>query len=245
MTETARPEIAPEPMAEAVSQGTPSGPIADLRTIAGHFAPFTALAERLLPLSSPAGNDGSHDLGHILRVWRNAVAIQAAEGGDLRLIAAAVLLHDCVAVEKTSPQRHQASKRAAERADAILLAEGWSAADRAAVAHAVHAHSFSARVAIESMEAAIMQDADRLDAIGLIGVARCFYVAGRTGGGLFHPLDPLAEHRPLDDRAFALDHFETKLLRLAETFQTVAGRAMAARRTQALRQFRDEILTEI
>ncbi|OLP56003.1 phosphohydrolase [Rhizobium rhizosphaerae] len=213
--------------------------------MAGHFAPFTALAERLLPLSSPAGNDGSHDEGHILRVWRNAAAIQAGEGGDPRLIAAAVLLHDCVSVEKTSPQRAQASKLAAERAETILLAEGWSAADRAAVAHAVHAHSFSARVPIESLEAAIVQDADRLDAIGLIGVARCFYVAGRTGGGLFHPLDPMAEHRPLDDHAFALDHFETKLLRLADTFQTATGRAMAQRRTEALRQFRDAILSEI
>ncbi|OLP58588.1 phosphohydrolase [Xaviernesmea oryzae] len=213
--------------------------------LAGHFAPFENLAARLLPFSVPSGNDGAHDTGHILRVWRNALTIQAQEGGRLPILAAAVLLHDCVAVEKNSPLRGQASKLAADKAHELLTADGWSAEDAQAVAHAVHAHSYSARVPVESLEAAILQDADRLDAIGLVGVARCFSIAGRMGSALFDTLDPLAEHRPLDDKAFALDHFETKLLRLADTFQTASGRMIATARTEALRRFRDGLLAEI
>ena len=97
----------------------------------------------------------------------------------------------------------------------------------------------------ETIEAKILQDADRLDAIGLIGVARCFYVAGRMGSGLYDPADPLGDTRALDDKAFALDHFETKLLKLSAGFQTQTGAAMAAKRHEALLQFRDAILAEI
>ena len=109
----------------------------------------------------------------------------------------------------------------------LLAAEGWSAEDISAVAHAVLTHSFSANLAPGTLEAKILQDADRLDAIGMVGAARCFYIAGRMGSALYDPLDPLGENRPLDDKAFAIDHFEVKLFRLADGFQTAAGARMA------------------
>jgi uncharacterized protein len=212
--------------------------------LAAAFTPFEALAETLLPHAF-AMDDGSHDAAHLIRVWKNARRIQSEEGGDLRLIAAAVLLHDCVAVEKNSPLRAQASRLAAEKASALLQGLGWSGDAVAAVSHAILTHSFSANLAPGTLEAKILQDADRLDAIGMVGAARCFYIAGRMGSGLYDPLDPLAQNRPLDDKAFAIDHFEVKLFKLAEGFQTTAGRRLASEREARLREIRAMLLDEI
>lgn len=212
--------------------------------LAAAFSPLGDLAGRLLPQAF-AADDGSHDAAHLIRVWKSARRIRAEEGGDLRLLAAAVLLHDCVAVEKNSPLRKEASRLAAEKAARLLAAEGWSKADVAAVADAILTHSFSANLPPQTLEARILQDADRLDAIGMVGAARCFYIAGRMGSGLYDPLDPLAERRPLDDKAFAIDHFEVKLFRLADGFQTAAGARMAKERTERLRAIRDMLLDEI
>jgi len=208
------------------------------------FSPFDNLAERLLPFVQD-GDDGSHDVGHLARVWANAWAIAAHEGGDGELLAAAVLLHDCVHVEKSSPLRAHASRLAAERARGILQGIGWPPGRIDAVAHAIAAHSFSAGIAPETLEARILQDADRLEAIGAIGVARCFYTAGRMGSALYDPADPRAEHRPLDDRAFAIDHFRTKLLKLEGGFQTAAGAKLARERTQRIAGFLADFESEI
>jgi len=208
------------------------------------FAPHDALAARLLPQAVGA-DDGAHDVAHLLRVWKNACAIRDGEGGDSELLAAAVLLHDAVTVEKNSPQRAQASRLAADAARPRLAAEGWPDARIEAVAHAIAAHSFSAGIPPQTLEARILQDADRLDAIGAVGVARCFYVAGRLGGGLYDPFDPEGKARPLDDRRFALDHFQTKLMRLASGFQTATGAALARERHERLLRFWQDMLDEI
>ncbi|MDX0763739.1 HD domain-containing protein [Sinorhizobium medicae] len=212
--------------------------------LAAAFAPHAELAGELLPHAF-AAEDGSHDASHLIRVWKNALRIQAEEGGDIRQLAAAVLLHDCVSVEKNSPLRAEASRLAAEKASAVLGDLGWSPADVSSVAHAILTHSFSANLAPETLEAGILQDADRLDAIGMVGAARCFYIAGRMGSGLYDPLDPLAEERPPDDKAFAIDHFETKLFRLSGGFQTGAGRRLALEREARLRSVLAMMLDEI
>jgi len=208
------------------------------------FAPFETLAVDVIPHAAD-GDDGSHDIAHILRVFRNAMAIQSEDGGNARILAAAVLLHDCVAVEKNSPHRAQASRLAAEKASGILRQLGWAEADIVATAHAITTHSFSANLPPETLEAKILQDADRLDAIGMVGAARCFYIAGRLGSGLYDPFDPLATERPLDDKRFAIDHFETKLFKLADGFQTETGRRFAGARHDRLKtvlaMFIDEI----
>ncbi len=212
--------------------------------LAAAFAPHSELAAVLLPHAF-AADDGSHDASHLIRVWKNAARIHGEEGGDKRVLAAAVLLHDCVSVEKNSPHRTQASRLAAEKATDILRNLDWKAEDIASVAHAILTHSFSANIAPETIEARILQDADRLDAIGMVGAARCFYIAGRMGSGLYDPLDPLAEDRELDDKAFAIDHFETKLFKLADGFQTAAGRRLALERQQRLRDVLAMMLDEI
>jgi uncharacterized protein len=214
--------------------------------IAAIFGDQAELAERLLAVLGTEGDDGSHDRSHLLRVWRNATSIAGQEPGcDRTVLTAAVILHDCVAVEKNSPQRSMASRLAATRARTLLAEMGWDAARIEAAAHAIEAHSFSAGIAAETVEARIVQDADRLDAIGAIGIARCFYVAGRMGSGLYNPEDPQAVHRDLDDRHFALDHFGAKLFKVAGNFQTKAGQALAEARTRTMRDFVGALLDEI
>jgi uncharacterized protein len=210
------------------------------------FGDHAQLATRLLAALGTAGDDGSHDRSHLLRVWRNAKAIAEQEPEcDHAVLTAAVILHDCVAVEKNSPQRSQASRLAAGHARPILADLGWDAGRIDRAAHAIEAHSFSAGIAPETIEARIVQDADRLDAIGAIGIARCFYVAGRMGSRLYDPGDPSARNRPLDDGTYALDHFAAKLFKVAGNFQTKAGQVLADERTRTMHDFVRALLTEI
>jgi len=207
------------------------------------FAPFGELATKLLP--SFSGTDGAHDAVHLARVWRNARAIQLEEGGDPEILAAAVLLHDCVQVPKDSPLRSHASRLAATEAAVRLTALGWNAKRIEWVASAIESHSYSAGIPPVTLEACILQDADRLDAIGFMGIARCFYTAGLMGSALYDASDPRGERRASNDAAFALDHFPAKLLKLADGFRTVTGRLLAAQRHQAVLDFYHGILNEI
>lgn len=207
------------------------------------FAPFTALADKLLPLTP--GTDGAHDTSHLLRVWRNVQEIQREEGGDMEILAAAVLLHDCVQVPKDSPLRSQASRLAGNEAKARLTALGWSEKRTEWAASAIESHSYSAGIAPATLEASILQDADRLDAIGFTGIARCFYTAGRMGSSLYESSDPGGERRALNDAAFALDHFPAKLLKVAESFRTETGRLIAAQRHETVRSFYLGMLHEV
>ena len=210
------------------------------------FTPFQPLADRLLHAFDADGTDGSHDLSHIVRVWRNAVRIARTEpAADLELLLAAVILHDCVAVEKSSPLRTQASRLSAARAREIVAGLGWPPARVDGLAHAIETHSFSAGLTPDTPEAKILQDADRLDAIGAVGIARCFHVGGRMGGRLYHPDDPRAAARPLDDRSWALDHFPAKLLKVADGFLTPEGQRMAAVRAALMRDYVAAFLNEI
>ena len=208
------------------------------------FAPFQQLFLQLLPWLE-GSNDGSHDLSHLQRVWHNARLIAAEESGDPRLLAAAVFLHDCVVVEKTSPLRAQASRLSAEKASEALKALGWEAQEIQVVADAVLSHSFSAGITPKTMEGKILQDADRLDAVGMVGIARCFYTAGRMGSKLYEPADPVGKERILDDSKYALDHFPKKLLKLSTGFQTHAGARMAQERHSRLQDFYERFITEL
>ncbi|MDE3195290.1 MAG: phosphohydrolase, partial [Acidobacteriota bacterium] len=103
----------------------------------------------------------------------------------------------------------------------------------------------SAGIEPRSLEGRILQDADRLDAIGFTGIARCFYTAGRMNSQLYHPEDPRGSSRELNDSLFALDHFPKKLLLLAEGFRTKTGRRLARIRHEELLRFYGGMLAEI
>lgn len=191
--------------------------------------------------------DGAHDLGHVQRVLTQCRHIAQGEGGadELVLIPAAIL-HDAVNLPKSHPDRAGAAQRSAEAAAGFLAALDGYPPDRiAAVGHAIAAHSFSAGLEPQTREARILQDADRLEALGALGLARLFHVAGQMGAALFDAADPLAQHRAADDRRFALDHIELKLLPVARGLQTATGRHIAAKRVAFLLQFRAQLLQEI
>lgn len=210
-----------------------------------HFAPYHELADKLIPHAIGNISDASHDPSHLLRVWRNVQNILKTEGGDTEILAAATLLHDCVGVPKDSPIRSQASQLAAEKAIALLDQLGWQKDRSASVGHAIEAHSFSAQIEPTTIEAKILQDAERLDAIGFTGIARCFYISGRLGRAIYDPEDPIAANRELDDMAFAIDHFQTKLLKLSGSFQTEAGQALAEKRHGVVQDFMNNFLAEV
>jgi uncharacterized protein len=193
--------------------------------------------------------DGSHDLGHFQRVWRMAREINRQEGAvaDELVLLASAYFHDLVALPKNHPERGNASRLSADRAVRVLK-EQWSdfpAAKLEGVRHAIHAHSYSARVEPVTAEAKILQDADRMEAVGAIGLARVFYTAGRLNGQLFDVHDPMAEGREPDDRKYALDHFQLKRLRLPAMMNTATGRQMAEERAEYLREFLNRICREI
>ncbi|UTH73637.1 HD domain-containing protein [Chromobacterium sp. IIBBL 290-4] len=198
---------------------------------------------RLITLleSQPPDDDGAHDLSHLHRVW--AVAKQLLENypqADKLVVMAGSYLHDLVNLPKSHPQRHLASHWSAERARQLLADSELTPAQLDNLAHAIEAHSYSAAIEPKTLEAQIVQDADRMDALGPVGLARMFYVSGRMGRALAHPLDPLGEQRQPDDQAWAIDHIKVKLAKLPGMMQTDAGRAMAEAKLQWLIHFRDE-----
>lgn len=199
----------------------------------------------LLLQQQPADEDGAHDLSHFHRVWAAARQIlHHYPQADALVVLAACYLHDLVNLPKNHPQREQASCMAAAKAEQLLAAARFPDDRLAAVAHAIEAHSFSANITPRTLEAQIVQDADRMDALGAIGLARMFYTSGRMGRQLAHPDNPLGTDRVLDDREYALDHIEVKLEKLPGMMQTAAGRAMAETRLQRLLAFRQQFVEE-
>lgn len=189
--------------------------------------------------------DQAHGLPHIRRVVKTALGLAAETDANLTVVVAAAWLHDCVIVAKNSPQRSQASRLSAQRAVDFLKRSGFPDPWLAGVEHAIEAHSFSAAIAPKTIEAKIVQDADRLDALGAIGIARCVQTGVALNSPLYDAADPLVELREADDRISVVDHFYTKLLNLSETMQTVAGRVEAERRTRFMRGFLEQLRSEI
>lgn len=206
----------------------------------------TEWTSRLIAIATAhTHDDGAHDINHLHRVWRLArTMLGESPRADPMVVLAACYLHDLVNLPKNHPGRSGASRLAARLAGEKLAGAGFPEAKLEGVAHAIEAHSFSAGIAPKTVEARIVQDADRLDALGAVGLARLFYTAGRMGSAFAHPADPLGVHRALDDRAFAIDHIELKLAKLPGTMQTTTGRKLAAQRLDWLRAFRDSFVEE-
>ncbi len=192
-----------------------------------------------------SGSDPAHDLLHIRRVVANARLLARAEGADLDVVLPAAWLHDCVVLPKDSEQRPLASRLAAEKAGDFLRQAGYATELIPAIQHAIAAHSFSAGIAPQTLEAQVVQDADRLDALGAIGIARTLLLGGAMGKPLYDPLEPFPRARPADERANVIDHFFTKLLKLAGTMHTAAARREGERRTRLMRLYLDELEREL
>lgn len=195
-------------------------------------------------LSKEEFSDGSHSLGHFRRVWKLADRL-ASKNEDRLTILAACYFHDIVSYPKNHPDRSKSSIHAAVKAEQILSEMNFPQGKIGNVKHCIEAHSFSAGIKPITQEAKVVQDADRMEALGAIGLARTFYVAGRIGSDLFHDDDPMAESRELDDTKYAFDHFKVKLLKLPETMQTKEGKEEAMRRADVLVRFAENLRQEL
>lgn len=193
------------------------------------------------------GGDAAHDISHFRRVWHSARHIAEDEPVNLLVLLTACYFHDIISPPKNHPDRSRASRLSAERTLAILREDfpDFPNEHFAALAHAIEAHSFSAQITPLTQEAKIVQDADRLEALGAIGLARVFAVSGAMNTPLFDADDPFADSRPLDDKRWALDHFQTKLLRLPLTMQTARGRMLAQHNADYLVQFMAKLSAEL
>lgn len=199
--------------------------------------------------------DPAHDIAHLDRVWANAQRIARDENektpnrANLRVLIAGAYLHDLVNLPKDHPQRETASKLSAEKSEPILQGLGYSGDEITAAQHVIEAHSFSAGLPANSLDALILRDADRLDALGAVGIARTFMVAGTIDRPLCDPDDPFAANRPLDDQIWSIDHWHLKLLKLPGDMATNKGRTIARKRARLmlayLRQLAKEMDTEL
>lgn len=188
--------------------------------------------------------DPAHDLTHVLRVCRTAMAIAEEEGADPTIVALASLLHDAASGPKNRG-RDEAEERVLETVEPLLKRWGYPEEVVEGVLRAVEVHSYSKGIDPATPEARVLQDADRLDAIGAIGIARVFMTGGALGRPLYNPDDPFCRGRDADDGRWNLDHFFSKLLKLEEGMHTQTGKRLATRRGEVLRRYLTDLEEEI
>ncbi|MGZ3745217.1 MAG: HD domain-containing protein [Pseudobdellovibrionaceae bacterium] len=203
----------------------------------------SALLNKISEIAS--GEDPAHDLLHFKRVVKTAKILCTKERARPEIVVPASWLHDFVIVPKNDPRRKQASQLSAEAAIKFLKELHYPEIYFEDIAHAIAAHSFSANIEAKTLEARIVQDADRLDGLGAIGVARCFATAGLLKRPFYSELDPFCETRSADDSHFTIDHFFAKLFKTAETMKTEAGRREGATRVEVMRQYLINLRLEI
>ena len=193
----------------------------------------------------------AHDRFHIERVYRWALRLAQEAGADADLAGATALVHDLALVPKDSPDRAQGGERSALMAGDVLSAAGYTLSDADAIAEAVRTSSWSRGLAPTNALGVVLQDADRLDAIGAVGLLRtvaCAQYMSRPQrpGRFYHDTDPFAvSARALDDKAQAIDHCYAKLLKLAEGLRLPSARAEGAVRHAALLNFLNDLRREL
>lgn len=189
--------------------------------------------------------DAAHDAAHVQRVAVNAIKFANIEKADLSIVIPAVWLHDCYTVSKKSELRNQASTLSADKAQELLCKWGYPQENIEQIKHAIAAHSYSANIKPETLEAQIVQDADRIDSIGAIGVARMMMTGGKMDTTLYNEDDPFCSKRDPQDRQWTVDHFYSKLLKLNSGFHTKAAQIEAQRRHDYMLEFLKQLESEI
>lgn len=190
-------------------------------------------------------NDPAHDFEHIMRVYKNAEKLAKKENANTKLVLCAALLHDIVSFSKSDKRSKKSSIESAIKATKILKKYNFSKTEIKIVSDAIREHSFSQNKTPKTLEGKILQDADRLDAIGAIGIARVFAVAGSEGRAFYNELDPFCARRKPNDQKWTLDHFYRKLLKLEKLMNTKAAKTEAKRRTKILQIYLAELKKEL
>jgi len=191
-----------------------------------------------------AKNDPAHDFEHVLRVYANAERICKKEKADKKLVLTAALLHDIVSFPKSDPRSKTSSTKSAIKAKKILQKLLYSYEEIKIIINAIENHSFSKNKTPKTLEGKILQDADRLDALGAIGIARTFAVGGAENRSFYNSSDPFCLSRKPNDQEWTLDHFYKKLLVLESKMNTKSGKVEAKRRTKIIKKFLNDLKLE-
>ncbi|MDE1462067.1 HD domain-containing protein [Spartinivicinus poritis] len=189
--------------------------------------------------------DLAHDFNHILRVVKTAKELCEQERAVSEIVTPAAWLHDCFSLPKNHPDRTNSSKYAADKAVQFLSEINYPEKYLEPIHHAIVAHSFSANITPRTLEAKIVQDADRLDALGAIGIARCMQVSAKLERELYSTNDPFCQLRLPDDGKYTVDHFYKKLLLIADSVNTESAKLEAKKRTQFMLNFLKQLNLEI
>jgi len=206
---------------------------------------FESLFTKRMQVVCDEHPDPSHDMLHIQRVVKNAYLIAKNENAILEIVVPAAYLHDVIYVAKNDPRRKQASFLSAVEARLFLNQIKFPNQHIEPICHAIETHSFSANNSPATLEAKVVQDADRLDALGAIGIARCFALSGLALRPIYHESDPFCEKRLPNDTTNTLDHFFTKLLKLPQTMQTESGQKEALRRLSTVESYIEALKSEV
>lgn len=190
--------------------------------------------------------DSAHNFSHCLRVLKNALEIAQTEGGEPDVFIAASFLHDICNFPKNHPKRKLSSEYSAQKAAEIMQPLGFDQKIIEATKDAILHHSFSRGSVPEKLESRVFQDADRLDGIGAIGIARTYVTGAKFDASLYNPEDPfLKTGRTPDDKTNTLDHFFVKLLKLENLMLTPTGKKLAHERTVFMQTFIKTLENEI
>jgi uncharacterized protein len=203
----------------------------------------SSLLEEAKPLYE--GKDPAHDFSHALRVYRIAKMIGEEEGAYVQVVGLAALLHDAGSGPKRKDRSGESEAKKLATVEEFLKRKDLPEDVINKVLYAVEVHSFSKGIEPATLEAKVLQDADRLDAMGAIGIARVFLTGGALGRPLYSPEDPFCKNREPDDGRWNLDHFFKKLLLLEAGMQTETGRRLARRRGTVLRRYLTDLEEEI
>ena len=194
----------------------------------------------------PADADSAHDFDHVLRVVTMADRLAQAEGANRNIVRAAALLHDIGLDEGRAGHETSAANRAAE----ILREQGYPEDFWRAVAHAIESHRFRSGPTPQTLEAKVLFDADKLDAIGAIGVARAFAFGAHRGQKLWGavPADYTDQMNGVeaDPREHTAVHeFHVKLSKIRDRLFTTTGKKIAAERHAFMVEFYEQLDREV
>ena len=191
------------------------------------------------------GARGSHDWEHTLRVFRLCHRIGSEEGVDMSVLLVAAYLHDigrCYQDASNGALCHAA--KGAEMAITIVSALPLSEKQKQNVVHCVKSHRFRGNYAPRTAEAKVLFDADKLDAIGAVGVARAFLFAGEVGARLHSPAIDVEKAPPysIDDTGYR--EYKVKLCKIRDRILTKTGQKLADERHDFMEQFFQRFLKE-
>lgn len=194
-----------------------------------------------------AGESSGHDWWHVYRVWRIAVRLGKKEKADLFIVELAALLHD-IADWKFHGGDISAGPRAAREWLSCLNVDEESISCICDIVGGISYKGAGVKTDMKTKEGMVVQDADRLDAMGAIGIARAFAYGGSADREMYNPEIKAAPHQTFEQyknsKGTTVNHFYEKLLLLKDRMNTETGRKMAEKRHKYMEQYLKRFYTE-